>query len=60
MSGTRKWREQFLSRKWFIVTEQVAYKKINRTKSVELRNIGKYLYKLNVNGRIKPVIHTCK
>jgi hypothetical protein len=27
-SQTRKWREKLLSRKWFIVNEEVAYKKI--------------------------------
>jgi hypothetical protein len=27
-SETMKWREQILSRKWFVVNEEIAYKKI--------------------------------
>jgi hypothetical protein len=43
---TRKWREQFLSRKWVTANEEVAYKRIlNCTNVVEL-NIEKYLYKI--------------
>jgi hypothetical protein len=39
-SETRKWREQLLSREWFIFNEEVTYKRIiNRTNAVELRNI---------------------
>jgi hypothetical protein len=35
-----------LSIKWFVVNEELAYKKIiNCTNAVELRNIGNYLYK---------------
>jgi hypothetical protein len=46
-SETRNWREQFWSRKWLIVNEEVAYKtKKKCTNAVELRNIGKYLYKI--------------
>jgi hypothetical protein len=38
-SETRKWRDQFLSRKWQIVNEEIAYKKItNCTNIIELRN----------------------
>jgi hypothetical protein len=44
---TRKWGEQLLSRKWRIVNEEVAYKRIiNCTNAIELRNTGKYLYKI--------------
>jgi hypothetical protein len=46
-SETRKWREQFLSRKRLRLNEWVAYKKIiNCTNITELRNIGSYLYKI--------------
>jgi hypothetical protein len=46
-SETRMWREQFLSRKGLMLNEWIAYKKIiNRTNSIELRNIGIYLYKI--------------
>jgi hypothetical protein len=46
-SETRKWREQFLSRKWLRLNEWIAYKKIiNCTNITELRNIGSYLYKI--------------
>jgi hypothetical protein len=45
-SETRKWREQFLSRKWLVFNEWIAYKKtINCTNIIELINIGIYLYK---------------
>jgi hypothetical protein len=43
----RNWLEQSLSRKWLIVNEEVAHKKvINYVNAVEVRNIGKYLYKI--------------
>jgi hypothetical protein len=46
-SETRKWREQFLSRKSLMLNEWIAYKKlINYTNIIELRNIGIYLYKI--------------
>jgi hypothetical protein len=36
----------FFIRKWLIINEEVAYKRmINYTNAVGLRNIGKYLYK---------------
>jgi hypothetical protein len=39
--------EQFLSREWLIVNEEVTYKRmINFTNAVELRDMGKYLYKI--------------
>jgi hypothetical protein len=42
-SETRKWREQFLNRKWL----RPAFKKIiNCNNSIELKNIGSYLYKI--------------
>jgi hypothetical protein len=46
-SEMRNWREQFLSRKWLIVYEEVVFKRmINCANAVELRNMGKYLYKI--------------
>jgi hypothetical protein len=43
-----------ISSKWLNFKEDVAYKKtINCTNVAELRNIRKYLYKLDINGRIK-------
>jgi hypothetical protein len=46
-SETRKWREQILTRKWLIVNEEIAYKKItNCTNGVELEHVGNYLYKI--------------
>jgi hypothetical protein len=44
---TRRLREHLLSRKWQIINEELAYNKIiNCTNTVELRNLGKYLYKI--------------
>jgi hypothetical protein len=46
-SKTRKWREQFLSRKWHILNEWIAYMKIiNCTNIIELRKIGICLCKI--------------
>jgi hypothetical protein len=46
-SEMRKWREQFLSRKWIRLNEWIFYKKIiNCTNIIELRNIGSFLYKI--------------
>jgi hypothetical protein len=46
-SETRKWREQFLSRKWLRLNELIDFKKIiNCNNSIELRNIVSYLYKI--------------
>jgi hypothetical protein len=46
-SETRKWREQFLRRKWLMLNECIAYKKIINCKNIiELRNIRVYLYKI--------------
>jgi hypothetical protein len=57
-SETKKWREQFLSRKWLMLNEGTAYKKIiNCTNITELRNIGIYLFNSNENGRIKSGIY---
>jgi hypothetical protein len=43
-SETRKWMEQFLSRKWLRLNEWIIYKKIlNCTSIIELRNIGSFL-----------------
>jgi hypothetical protein len=47
---------QFLSRKWQIINEELGYKKIiNCTNTVELRNLGRYLYKIKCKweNRIK-------
>jgi hypothetical protein len=49
-------REHLLSRKWQIINEELAYKKIiNCTNNVELRNLGRYLYKIKckLENRIK-------
>jgi hypothetical protein len=35
-----------LSRKWLIVNEELAYKKISCLNAAELRNTGIYLYKI--------------
>jgi hypothetical protein len=44
---TRRLREHLLSRKWQIINEEVAYKKIIIcTNTVDLRNLGRYLYKI--------------
>jgi hypothetical protein len=46
-SEIRKWREQFLSRKWLRLNELIVFNKIiNYNNSIELRNIGSYLYKI--------------
>jgi hypothetical protein len=46
-SETRKWREQFLSRKWLRLSELIVLKKIiNCNNGTEFRNIGRYLYKI--------------
>jgi hypothetical protein len=51
---TRRLREHFLSRKWQIINEELAYKKIiNCTNTVELRNLCRYLYKIKKNGEIE-------
>jgi hypothetical protein len=55
-SETRKWREQFLSRKWLSLNELIVFKKIiNCNNSIELRNIVIYLYKIKCkwDNRIK-------
>jgi hypothetical protein len=46
-SETRKWREQFLSRKWLMLNEGIDYKKIiSCTNTVELRSIEIYLHNI--------------
>jgi hypothetical protein len=46
-SETKGLREHLLSRKWQIINEDVAQKKIiNCTNTVELRKLGRYLYKI--------------
>jgi hypothetical protein len=58
---TGKWREQLLNRKWRIINEEVAYKRIiNCTNAVELRNRKNTCMKLDVNRRIKLVIYKWK
>jgi hypothetical protein len=49
-----KWREQFLSRKWLRLNEWIVLKKIiNCNNSIELRNIGSYLYKIKLKWENK-------
>jgi hypothetical protein len=44
---TRRLKEHFLSRKWLTINEEIAYNKIiNCTNTLEIRNIGMYLYKI--------------
>jgi hypothetical protein len=44
---TIRFRRHLLSRKWQIINEEPAYKKIiNCTNTVELRNLGRYSYKI--------------
>jgi hypothetical protein len=48
--------EYLLSRKWQIINEELAYKKIiNVTNTIELRDLGRYLYKIKCKweNRIK-------
>jgi hypothetical protein len=40
---TRRLREHLLSWKWQIINEELAYRKINCTNTVELRDLGRYL-----------------
>jgi hypothetical protein len=50
----RKWREQFLSIKWLSLNEWIVLKKIiNCNNSIELRNIGSYLYKVELKWENK-------
>jgi hypothetical protein len=47
-SGMRKWRGRFLDSKWLNINDCIACKRIiNYTNSVELRNIGKCLYRIS-------------
>jgi hypothetical protein len=53
-SETRKWREQFLSRKLLSLNEWIVFKKIIKcNNSIELRNIGSYLYKIKLKWENK-------
>jgi hypothetical protein len=53
-SETRKWREQFLSRKWLRLNELIVLKKIiNCTNIIDLRNIGSYLHKIKLKWENK-------
>jgi hypothetical protein len=57
--GTRRLREHHLSRKWQIINEELAYKKIiNCTNTVELRNLGTYFCKIKCKweNRIKELL----
>jgi hypothetical protein len=57
--GSKKWGEQFLSKKWRNVNEEAEYRRIsNCTNVVELSHVGNICLRLEVNGRIKLVI--CK
>jgi hypothetical protein len=42
----RKLREHPVSRKWLTVNEEIACRKINCTNTLEIRNIGSYLFKI--------------
>jgi hypothetical protein len=61
-SETRKRREQFFSIKWLVRNDEVAYKRllINCTNVVELRDIGKYLYKIRCKWENKIVTYNWK
>jgi hypothetical protein len=57
-SETRKWRGQFLRRKWLVVHEWIAYKKIiNCSNIIQLRNIGIHLHKIKCKWENKPGIY---
>jgi hypothetical protein len=44
-SETRRLKENLLSKNWHVIHEELAYKKIiNCTNTVEVRNLGRYLY----------------
>jgi hypothetical protein len=44
---TRRLREHFLSRKWQVINEELAYKEIiNCTNIVKLRNLDRYLCRI--------------
>jgi hypothetical protein len=42
-----------LSRKWLMLNEGVAYKRINSTNVVELRNTGNCMYKIRFKSENK-------
>jgi hypothetical protein len=43
----KKWKEKLLSSKWLNINEDIVYKRIiSCTYVADLRNIGKYLYKI--------------
>jgi hypothetical protein len=53
---TRRLREHNVSRKWQIMNEELTHKKIiNCSNTVEIRNLGRYLYKIKCKweSRIK-------
>jgi hypothetical protein len=51
---TKRLREHLMSRKWQIINEELAYKKIiNCIHAIEIRNLGRYLYKLNANRKVE-------
>jgi hypothetical protein len=55
---TRRLREHLLSRKRQIINDELAYKKIiNCTYTIELKNLGRYLYKIKCKweNRIKEL-----
>jgi hypothetical protein len=55
---TRRLKEHLLSRKWQIINDELAYKKIIIcTNNVELRNLGTHLYKIKCKweNRIKEL-----
>jgi hypothetical protein len=44
---TKKWRMQFISKKWLCINEELAYRKIiNCTNKAYIINLGEYLDKV--------------
>ncbi|KDR17814.1 hypothetical protein L798_08243 [Zootermopsis nevadensis] len=51
---TGRWREQLLRNKWFTVGEELAFKKIlSTTNDTEVRDLGKFLYKVRCKRQVK-------
>jgi hypothetical protein len=43
---TKNWTETFVNQKWLQVNEEITYRKlISNTETLELENLGKFLYK---------------
>jgi hypothetical protein len=55
---TMKWREEFLCKKWLDLNQDLVLKKIiNFCSVLDLRNIGKYLFR--VKGKYENKIKKC-